>query len=87
VNSKSEAIQGRSSDYYRLACAGLDDCVTLSECPQILVEATKKCYSGDRSIFCGLNANYEVSFFSKISWFIFRDSECESWGIFRDKYN
>lgn len=59
-NSRTSHREPRAGDYYRLACSGLNDCVSVSQCPQILVEATKKCYAGDRSIFCGLNSNYEV---------------------------
>jgi hypothetical protein len=33
--------------------------VPLRECPQLLAEATKRCYNNDRSLFCGVNGNYE----------------------------
>lgn len=59
---KSENREGRNvgeSAKYQLACPGLNDCVPLRECPQILVEATKRCYNSDRSLFCGVNQNYE----------------------------
>ncbi|CAO1360855.1 unnamed protein product [Diamesa hyperborea] len=42
-----------------MSCPGVSDCVNLRDCPQILVEATSKCYNGDRSLFCGINNNYE----------------------------
>lgn len=50
--------EGRASSY-RLACPGLNDCVPLRECPQILAEATSRCYNHDRSLFCGANGNFE----------------------------
>lgn len=48
-----------TSAKYRMSCPGVSDCVNLRDCPQILVEATSKCYNGDRSLFCGINNNYE----------------------------
>lgn len=48
-----------TSAKYRMSCPGASDCVNLRDCPQILVEATSKCYNGDRSLFCGINNNYE----------------------------
>ena len=60
---KSENREGRSagesSAQYKLACPGLNDCVSLRDCPQILAEATTRCYNSDRSLFCGVNQNYE----------------------------
>lgn len=50
---------GSETAKYRLACPGLNDCVPLRECSQILAEATKRCYNNDRSLFCGVNQNYE----------------------------
>lgn len=61
-NVKSVDREGRSTDAsasYRLACPGLSDCVALRDCPQILVEATTRCYNSDRSLFCGVNQNFE----------------------------
>lgn len=31
----------------------------MRDCPQLLVEATSRCYNSDRSLFCGANQNYE----------------------------
>lgn len=42
-----------------MPCPGSNDCMPLRECPQILVEVTKRCYNSDRSLFCGVNQNYE----------------------------
>ena len=49
----------RANSNYRLACPGQDDCVSLRDCPQILAETTSRCYNGDRSLFCGVNQNFE----------------------------
>lgn len=59
---KTDDREGRAageSSAYRLACPGNSDCVALRDCPQILVEATTRCYNSDRSMFCGVNQNYE----------------------------
>lgn len=50
--------EGRASSY-RLACPGLNDCVPLRECPHMLSEITTRCYNNDRSLFCGVNSNFE----------------------------
>lgn len=54
-----EVREQRQSSNFRLACPGLAQCVTLRECPQILAEATSRCYNSDRSLFCGVNQNFE----------------------------
>jgi hypothetical protein len=60
---KSDSREGRAvgakGSSYRLACPGLNDCVPLRECPQLLVEATSRCYNNDRGLFCGANQNFE----------------------------
>lgn len=48
-----------SSSNYRLACPGQNDCLALRDCPQMLVEITTRCYNSDRSLFCGVNQNFE----------------------------
>lgn len=61
-NVKSDDRGGRaldSSAQYRATCPGINDCVPLRECPQILIEATTRCYNSDRTLFCGVNQNYE----------------------------
>lgn len=61
-NVNSETRENRDisqSSAYRLACPGVNDCVALRDCPQVLVEATTRCYNSDRSMFCGVNQNYE----------------------------
>ncbi|XP_070495181.1 chymotrypsin-like protease CTRL-1 [Chironomus tepperi] len=61
-NINSENREGRAINAaatYRLACPGLNECVALRDCPQLLVEATSRCYNSDRSLFCGANQNYE----------------------------
>lgn len=61
-NVKSEDREGRAVDQsgkYRVACPGLNECVPLRECPQVLIEATTRCYNSDRSLFCGVNQNFE----------------------------
>lgn len=52
------AIDSGSANY-RIACPGSSDCVLVRDCPQILVEATTRCYNSDRSLFCGVNQNFE----------------------------
>lgn len=59
VKSESRESRAANSATYRLACPGLSECVPLRECPQLLVEATSRCYNSDRSLFCGANQNYE----------------------------
>lgn len=55
-----EAAQSRgSSSAYRLSCPGNNECVQLIECPQLLHEASRKCYNGDKSLLCGVSSNYE----------------------------
>lgn len=59
---KTDNREGRGigeSASYRLACPGLSDCTALRDCPQILTEATTRCYNNDRSLFCGVNQNFE----------------------------
>lgn len=61
-NVKSDDRGGRALDgpaQYRATCPGINDCVPLRECPQILIEATTRCYNQDRTLFCGVNQNYE----------------------------
>lgn len=48
-----ETLQSRS--YYRVPCTGPSECVPLAECSQIFYEAAKTCYSGDRSLLCGIS--------------------------------
>jgi hypothetical protein len=56
-NRQNRAISESAS--YRLACPGLSECTALRDCPQILAEATTRCYNSDRSLFCGVNQNFE----------------------------
>lgn len=62
-NVRGDEREGRAigspSGSYRIACPGLNDCVALRDCPQVLIEATTRCYNSDRSLFCGVNQNYE----------------------------
>ena len=61
-NVKTDDREGRAageSASYRLSCPGSSECVSLRECPQILTEATTRCYNSDRSLFCGVNQNFE----------------------------
>lgn len=53
------AAQSRSASAYRLACPGNSECVQLIECPQMLYEASRKCFNGDKSLLCGVSSNYE----------------------------
>lgn len=45
----------QTKSYLRSGCDGLNDCVPLSECLSIQYQAAKACYSGDRSIYCGIS--------------------------------
>lgn len=54
-----ESRAATESASYRLACPGLSDCTALRDCPQILAEVTTRCYNSDRSLFCGVNQNFE----------------------------
>ena len=44
---------------YQLACPSNSECTALRDCPLILLEATTRCYNSDRSLFCGVNQNFE----------------------------
>lgn len=52
-SSDLDDIQTKS--YLRSTCDGLNDCVPLSECLSIQYQAAKACYSGDRSMYCGIS--------------------------------
>ncbi|CRL02564.1 CLUMA_CG015738, isoform A [Clunio marinus] len=59
-NIKGDDQENRESPaQYRLTCPGTSECVSLRECPQILAEATMRCYNSDRSLFCGVNQKFE----------------------------
>lgn len=52
-SSDLDEIQTKS--YFRTACDGITDCVPLSECLSVQYQAAKACYSGDRSLYCGIS--------------------------------
>ncbi|XP_037024594.1 chymotrypsin-like protease CTRL-1 [Bradysia coprophila] len=63
VIQSDESSRHQSSDlddiqtnaYLRSTCDGLNDCVPLSECLALQYHVAKACYSGDRSIYCGIS--------------------------------
>lgn len=63
IIQSDESSRHQSSDlddiqtkaYLRSACDSLSDCVPLSECTALQYQAAKACYSGDRSIYCGIS--------------------------------
>jgi hypothetical protein len=43
----------QTRSYYRLSCPGINECVPINECPEIMQDALRKCMRGDKSLFCG----------------------------------
>lgn len=54
-STKSDSLQSRAAPFYRIQCPAANECMPLSECSILLYEASKLCYSGDRSLYCGIN--------------------------------
>lgn len=54
------------ADYYtqqqpniQTPCTGLTECIPLSDCTQMLYDAARSCFAGDRSMLCG-ESEYET---------------------------
>lgn len=46
-------LTAKHDSYYRSQCIGSAECVPLTECSEMLYEAARSCYTGDRTMFCG----------------------------------
>lgn len=57
IAEASDSAQSKS--FYRLSCPATSECLPVSECSRGLVDVIRKCYAGDKSMFCGLNNDYD----------------------------
>lgn len=68
LHSDSEGLLSQPrADYYtgqqqpniQTPCTGLTECIPLSDCTQMLYDAARSCFAGDRSMLCG-ESEYET---------------------------
>ncbi|XP_055709441.1 venom protease-like [Phlebotomus papatasi] len=57
LENVDEPTHQQQRSYYQTSCFGFQNCVPLSNCPEMHFEAAKACYLGDRSLFCGTSGS------------------------------